>query len=173
MDINISNYLRINLQDMALVLISTALIILIAKKFFWKYAQAYLDGRSAFVAGELEAAQDNRQQSEQMKSEYEEKLANAHDEAVGIIESAKHKAGVEANQILEQAHNDARMYKEKAQVEIEKEKTSIRKNIKDEISDIAFLAAKKVVEKEMDDETHKKYVQDFIEQAQEDDSWQA
>ncbi|OCN04772.1 hypothetical protein A4S06_10420 [Erysipelotrichaceae bacterium MTC7] len=173
MDINISNYLRINLQDMALVLISTVLIVLFAKKFFWKYAQAYLDGRTAYVAGELEAAHDNREQSQVMKSEYETKLANAHAEATGILESAKHKASVEANQILEKAHNDARLYKEKAQVEIEQEKTSIRKNIKDEISDIAFLAAKKVVEKEMDDDTHKKYVKDFIEQAQEDETWQA
>ncbi len=36
MNINIENYLRLNFIDMILVLISTVLICLIAKKFFWR-----------------------------------------------------------------------------------------------------------------------------------------
>ena len=34
-DFNVSNYLRISLTDVVMVLISTGLIILFAKHFFW------------------------------------------------------------------------------------------------------------------------------------------
>ena len=41
--INIDDYLRINLYDAVLVLISTLLIVLIVKKFFWNYGPSILN----------------------------------------------------------------------------------------------------------------------------------
>ena len=92
-------------------------------------------------------------------------MAHAKEEARGIIAAAKDNASKEAEDIVTKAKANAEAMKEKAALEIEHEKARVKKQIKEEISEVAFLAASKVVLKELDEETHKKYVDDFIEQA--------
>ena len=163
--INIDDYLRINVYDAILVLISTILIVLIVKKFFWNYVREYFDRRTAFIQSQLDETANKLKESEALKAEYEEKMAHAKEEARGIIAAAKDNASKEAEDIVTKAKANAEAMKEKAALEIEHEKARVKKQIKEEISEVAFLAASKVVLKELDEETHKKYVDDFIEQA--------
>lgn len=170
--INIDDYLRINLYDAVLVLISTLLIVLIVKKFFWNYVRQYLEQRQAFIQSQLDESKANLQESEKLKTQYEEKMANAKQEALDLISAAKNTASREAGEIVSKARDDAHAIKEKAEMEIEHEKSKVREQLKEEISEVAFLAARKIVEKELDESTHKKYVEDFIDEAGEQ-TWQA
>lgn len=170
--INIDDYLRINLYDAVLVLISTLLIVLIVKKFFWNYVRQYLEQRQAFIQSQLDESKANLQESENLKTQYEEKMANAKQEALDLISAAKNTASREAGEIVSKARDDAHAIKEKAEMEIEHEKAKVREQLKEEISEVAFLAARKIVEKELDESTHKKYVEDFIDEAGEQ-TWQA
>lgn len=170
--INIDDYLRINLYDAVLVLISTLLIVLIVKKFFWNYVRQYLEQRQAFIQSQLDESKVNLQESEKLKTQYEEKMANAKQEALDLISAAKNTASREAGEIVSKARDDAHAIKEKAEMEIEHEKAKVREQLKEEISEVAFLAARKIVEKELDESTHKKYVEDFIDEAGEQ-TWQA
>ena len=172
MDINIDNYLRIDVQDMIMVLISTFLIIIIVKKFFWNYLREYLKNREAFIQGQLDESAANLKASDELKLQYEEKLAGAKNEANEIISNASTNAKNEANEIVNAAKLQAEAIKEKAQAEIEHEKSKVRNEMKEQISEVAFMAAQKVVEKELDEEVHKKYVEDFIKEAGEEE-WQA
>lgn len=170
--INIDDYLRINLYDAVLVLISTLLIVLIVKKFFWNYVRQYLEQRQAFIQSQLDESKAKLQESEKLKTQYEEKMANAKQEALDLISAAKNTASREAGEIVSKARDDAHAIKEKAEMEIEHEKAKVREQLKEEISEVAFLAARKIVEKELDESTHKKYVEDFIDEAGEQ-TWQA
>lgn len=170
--INIDDYLRINLYDAVLVLISTFLIVFIVKKYFWNYVQAYLEKRQAIIQEQLDESANKLKESEALKAQYEEKMAGAKEEAKGIISLAKENAKKEADDIVAKAKDSAEAMKEKAMLEIEHEKSKVEKQIKEEISEVAFLAASKVVKKELDEATHRKYVEDFIEQAGEG-TWQA
>ncbi|NBK98237.1 MAG: ATP synthase F0 subunit B [Erysipelotrichia bacterium] len=175
--INIDDYLRINLYDAVLVLISTFLIVFIVKKFFWNYVREYLEKRQALIAEQLNDSASKLEESEQLKAQYEEKLANAKTEAKEIISIAKENASKEASAIIVKAKNNAEAMKEKATLDIENERAKVKDAIKEEISEVAFLAAAKVVEKELDEDVHKKYVDDFIEQVEKvktgDETWQA
>lgn len=170
MDINIDNYLRLNIQDAVMVLISTILIVLFVKKFFWKYVKDYLEARAAHIQGELDESATKLAESEALKAQYEEKMMNVKSEAKEILSIAKDSASKEAADIVAKAKENAEVMKKKASFEIENEKSKVKEQIKEEISEVAFLAAKKVVAKEMDEETQKKYVDDFIEKAG-DDTW--
>lgn len=170
--INIDNYLRLDVQDAVMVLISTILIILFVKKFFWNYVQEYLDARQAHIQNELDESAAKLKESEALKMQYEEKMANVKSEAKEIIAIAKENASKEAQTIVSKAKDNAEAMKEKATLDIENEKAKVKEQIKEEISEVAFLAAAKVVGKELDEQTHKKYVEDFIEQAGEE-PWQA
>lgn len=169
--INIDNYLRLDVQDAVMVLISTILIIIFVKKFFWNYVQNYLDARQAHIQNELDESAAKLKESEELKMQYEEKMANAKSEAKEIIAIAKDNASKEAQGIVAKAKDNAEAMKEKAALDIENERAKVKEQIKEEISEVAFLAAAKVVGKELDETTHKKYVDDFITQAGEE-SWQ-
>ena len=66
---------------------------------------------------------------------------------------------------MSKARVDANNAVEKAQRDIEREKMMAEKDIKKEITEVAFLAAEKIVGKELNDEEQKKYIDDFINNA--------
>lgn len=171
-DFDINAYLRLNIGDIVIVCISTFLIVLIAKHFFWDKVTAYLDGRKAAIQADIDAGLQERAAGEQLKVQYEQQLAGAKGEAHAILENAKANAAQEKREILAAAKQEAESVKEKARKDMEREKVAARAEMKDAIVDVAFEAAKRIVDKELDAQAHKKYVDDFIEHAG-DETWQA
>ena len=60
---NIDNYLRISLTDVVLVLISTLLIVLIAKKFFWDKILAFMENRQNMIQENIDFSHELRDQA--------------------------------------------------------------------------------------------------------------
>lgn len=173
MDLNfdINAYMRLNPWDMIIVCISTFLIVLIAKHFFWSKVVAYLDQREAAIQEDIDAGEAKRQAGEAYKEQYEQQLASVKEEAHAILDTAKVHAVQEKKAILSAANQQAEAIKDKAQKDIEREKIAARDEMKAAIADVAFEAAEKLIGKELDEEQHKKYVDDFIEHAGEE-PWQ-
>lgn len=162
---NIDNYLRISLTDVALVCISTFLIVLIAKKFFWDKLLTLIENRQALIQENIDSSIQIKKEAEDVKAQYDEKMKNAGKEAHEILESARQGASQEKQQILEQTQNEVSRIKQQAKEDIERDKRNAEKEMKAAISEVAMEAAKKLVEKEMDEETQKKFVDDFIDKA--------
>ncbi len=162
MNINIENYLRLNFTDMILILISTLLICLIAKKYFWNFALGYLDKRKQLIQSELDQAKKSEALGEEYKQKYADQLKNAKNEASVIVEKARLEAKAEGDQIVKKAQHEAKLTLEKAQRDIELEKLSAQKQIRKEIADVAFTAAGHILEKEIDEDKQKDYVNQFI-----------
>lgn len=162
---NIDNYLRISLTDVVLVLISTLLIVLIAKRFFWDKIIAFMESRQNMIQENIDFSHELRDRAAAEKEEYDEKLKNVGKEAHEILENARAQAGAEKKQILEAAENEASRMRDKAAEDIERDRLAAEKDMRAAISDVAIAAAKKIVQKEMDEATQIKFVDDFIEQA--------
>ena len=145
--------------------VSTLIIVAVAKHFFWDKVLAYLDARKAAIQADIDAGLQSKEAGEQYKRQYEEQMANARGEAHELLESAKANAVQEKREILAAARGEAEAVKEKARKDIEREKVQARAEMKDAIVDVAFEAAKQIVNKELDESTHKQYVDDFIEHA--------
>lgn len=159
---NIDNYLRINLQDMIMVLVSTALIILFAKHFFWDKIIALIEKRQALIQENIDSSVAIKAEAIDLKSQYDEKMKHAGQDAHQIIETARSSANEQKQEILAQAENEANRLKEKAQEDIERDRLKAEAQLKNAISDVAIEAAKKLVNKEMDDQTQRQFVDDFI-----------
>lgn len=169
---DINNYLRLVPLDMLMVCISTLIIVLVAKHFFWDKVQVYLDKRSAVIQADLDDAKQKSIEATQLQEQYQQQMANARDEARQMMDAAKENAVAEKKDILHKANIQADGIKEKAMADIEREKTQAQKEMKAAITDVAFEAAKKIVGDELDETKHKQYIEEFMEHAG-DDSWQA
>ncbi|MBM6764378.1 F0F1 ATP synthase subunit B [Faecalicoccus pleomorphus] len=166
----IENYLRISLTDVILVMISTILIVLIAKKFFWSKLVAFVEKRQQLVQANIDSSLALKKEAEDLKDQYDKQIMSAGQEANVILENAHAQATQEKKQILSKAHQEAVLLKQKAQEDIEREKRNAQNSMKDAIGEVAVDVAKRFVADQMDEETQKKYVDDFISEAG-DKSW--
>ncbi len=164
-DFNVANYLRISLQDVVMVLISTGLIILFAKHFFWDKILGFIQKRQDLIQENIDSSEQLKAAALAEKEKYDEKMKDAGKDAHAIIETARVNADQQKRQIIEQAENEAFRIKERAQEEIQRDRRKAQQDMRDAISDVAMEAAKKLIEKEMDEEIQKKFVDDFIQQA--------
>lgn len=162
---NIENYLRISLTDVILVLISTTIIVILAKKFFWDKLLAFVQKRQDMIQENIDASVQIKEEANQIKNQYDEKMKGAGKEAHAILESARAHANQEKQKILKETQDEVSRIKKQAQEDIEKEKRNAQKEMREAISDVAMEAAKRIVEKEMDEQTQRRFVDDFISQA--------
>ena len=126
---------------MILVLISTCLIIFIAKRYFWTSILGYFDRREKLIADELAQAKQAQLDGEAYREQYAEQLKGARSEAFEIIgKSAKVSAKQEGAELLSKAKDDAKLIYEKAQRDIERERVQAENEIKKEITEVAFMA---------------------------------
>ena len=164
-DFNIDNYLRISLTDVILVCISTFLIVMFAKHFFWNKLVAFVKKRQDLIQENIDASIELKEEAQQTKAAYDDKMKEIGKEAHSIIKSAKQQADQEKAQILSEANAQASRIKEAAHEDIERDKRKAEAEMKTAISDVAIEVAKNIVHKEMDEKTQQAYVDEFIEQA--------
>lgn len=171
MNINIENYLRLDLVDVILVCISTLIICLVAKHYFWDVLLDYFQQRHDAIAQDIAAGEQARKDGEEYKAQYETQIASAKEEAHAIIDSANKNASEERKEVLAKAREEAEGMKKKALADIEREKVQAQKEMKQTITDVAFEAAEKIIKKELNENDQQKYVDDFIRHAG-DEPWQ-
>ena len=121
--------------------------------------------RQDFIQENIDASKQLKQEALSEKEAYDAKLKDVGKEAHSIIESAKVRAEEQKDEIIKDANNQAEHIKKKAQEEIERDKRNAQKEMREAISDVALEAAKQLVQKEMNEEIQKQFVQDFIDQA--------
>ncbi len=143
-------------------LLNTLILFMVLKHFLFDKVNAVLEARKNEVKQTYEDADTAKTAAEEMKAEYTEKLASAKEESAEIIKNASKKAQKRSDEIIDEAKAEAANLKNKAAADIEKEKKRAVNQIKDEISDIAISIAEKVVSKEIDQKTHEKLIEDFI-----------
>ncbi|MDD6459992.1 F0F1 ATP synthase subunit B [Absicoccus porci] len=164
-DFNVANYLRINLQDMIMTLISTILIVLFAKHFFWDKILAFVKKRQDLIQDNIDSSEDLKKAALAQKEKYDVQMQHAGQDAHVIIETARVNATQQKKEILDQANSEAARIKAKAQEDIDRDRLKAQDEMKEAISDVAIEAAKKLVDKEMDESTQRKFVDDFLAKA--------
>lgn len=134
----------------------------IIKRFFVKPIRAILEQRQAEVDGDLDAAAQAKQQAKTARREYENRLAGAEEEAADVVRTATQNARSHSQQILAEAKQTAAAMREKATVDIARERKMAVQELKKDLSGIAVSIASKVVEKEIREKDHEKLIRDFI-----------
>lgn len=152
-------------------IVNTIILYLVLKKFLFVPVTEFIQGRQDEIQNSYDDADKKNEEAEKLKSQYESKLDNVKEEGQEILIEARKKSEEKGNEIIKESKDQAAKLKEKAQEEIEQEKKKAVNDVKNEISSIAMLAASKVLENEVDEETNKKLVDNFIKEVG-DSKWQ-
>jgi F-type H+-transporting ATPase subunit b len=141
---------------------NTLIIFFVMKKLLFDKVNAVLEERNADIARSYAEADDALLSATQKDKELTESLAGAKEQAAAILSDAKKNAQKISDDMVMEAKNEARLTREKALSDIERDKKQTINTIKNEISDMAVAIASKVVSKEIDPAVHTKLIDDCI-----------
>lgn len=140
------------------------MLVLILKKYAWGPLLKSLSDREQGIRDSIEKAELIRQESEKILAQNKELLAKADDEARKVIAEGKEMAEKLRNDIMNKTHEDASRMLHQAKTEIEREKVAALNELRGEISNLAIMAAGKLIDENLDNDKQKKLVEKFINQ---------
>ena len=132
------------------------------KRFLFKPIAEVLEKRKALADAQIREAEEANEKAQSMKAEYEQNMAQAREKAGNILANAQKTADARSEEILHEAAAQAAAIKEKAQNDIEQERRKAVSELSSQIGGIAMDIAGKVIEREINEEDHKKLIDEFI-----------
>ena len=147
-----------------IILQSIAMMIFVwfCMKFIWPPLLKAMDERRARVAEGLAASDRAEQELETAKEKATQQLSEARDKAGEIVEQANQRH----SQILEQAKTDASNERERqvsaGEAAIEQASNQAREELRASVANLAVLGAAKILEKEVDEATHRELLDKLI-----------
>ncbi len=134
----------------------------ILRKYAWGPILDMLDERRGKIDGDYKAAEKNLAESEDLRGEFELKLTD-----IKVIEREKVQEAVKrgeemADGIVGKARVQADDSRAKAEQDIELETQKAQLGLRDSVVNLAIGAAEKVIGERMDNDLHRKLIQEYI-----------
>lgn len=148
--------------ELVFQLINTFLVFWLLKKLLFKPVMGVIEARQKDIDANLAQGEKAKSEGLSLKKEYEEKITSAKSEGQEIIKQATLRAEQKESEIIAAAKEEAQSLREKASKDVEQERQKVMNEIKNDISDIALLAASKVIEKDIDKSKHEELINNFI-----------
>ena len=145
-------------------LLNFFVLMFLLRRYLYDPIKNILDQRAAQINGDLDDAEEQKEEAEELKVEYEQKLKNAHIEAQEIVDNAESRANKKAKNIINKAEERAENLKAKKLEEIEQAKKEAAAELRDEIADYTVQAANKLIQEQLDEDKHHQMIMDFIDQ---------
>ena len=89
-------------------------------------------------------------------------MEGAKEESAQMIKAASKKAQLRSDEIISEAKNEASAILARADEDVEREKKRAQNELRGEVSELAVLVAQKVVEKEITEADHERFINEFI-----------
>lgn len=151
------------IRDFLVQMIALLVLFLVVRFFLWKPISAFLAKKAAATDQELVEAKALNEENKRLNLELQDKMANAQNEIKDLLAKANIEGQKKKEEIINAAKEEAIKRIEDATVQIELEVKRQKEDIRQAIVDIAFLAASKIAEKEVDRNKYLSLVEEIIE----------
>ena len=155
--------ISVNIWQILISLCNLLIIFLLFKKFLYARVRKFVDQRKSNVDAQYVRADEAEKAALADKQKYEDKLKSVDAEADAMIKDATLRADRRSEKIITDAKEKADGMLRQAQNEIELEKKKASDDIKHEIADVSTLLAEKVLEREINSDDQRKFIDSFIE----------
>ena len=156
------SFVYINWWNILVTMCNTLITFLIIKKFLFGPVRRMLAAREQEGQAMYGTAEKAQTEAESMRSEYTERLSKAKEEAAEIVGSATRRATVRSEEILKESSQQAAAMLKKAESTIEQERKKAMNELKDEVAGLSVMIASKVVERDIKEEDHERFIEEFI-----------
>lgn len=158
-----SEVISVNLWQIIISILNLLILYIILKKLLFKPVMNMLSQRQSKIDSDLAGAKKAKQEAEDEKRIYEEKLSTADDEAAQILKDAKQRAERKSDKIVKDAKDKADGILRQAQTDAALEFQKAQSDIHREITEVSTLLSEKILEREINADDHKQLIDSFIE----------
>ena len=147
-----------------LILNSIAMMIFVwfCMKFLWPPLMKAMDERRERIAEGLAASDRAEKELETAKAEVDRQIAEARDKAGEIIDQASQRQAQIMDQAREEATSERKRQVSAAEAEIAQASNQAREELRTAVASLAVLGASKILEREVDAETHRDLLDKLI-----------
>jgi F-type H+-transporting ATPase subunit b len=142
------------------------LLLWLLNRFLFRRVLQALDDRQARIAKGLEDAEAAARDRELARAERERAVAEARREAQELVARATKIAEDTRNELVTAAREEAEKVTARARDEINAEKERAVGELRAQVADLALEAASRLVRREMDGQTQRRLVEDFLSQVE-------
>ncbi|WP_381414829.1 F0F1 ATP synthase subunit B [Spiroplasma endosymbiont of Anurida maritima] len=158
----IINQLFPNLWMFISHIIATVILLLLLAKLVYRPFRKSMHDRREYIRSLIESAVEKQATANINEKKSKDKIVDAKSQASQIVLDAQSKALKTEEEILKEAKNKYQQMLDDAKFNIEKEQKQLETKIKQEIVDVAFSTAEKILEKEISADKHKKLIDESI-----------
>lgn len=115
------------------------------RHFLIKPVMGVIEQRNEMIRQRFDAAQKTQDEANKMKTDYEQQLDTAKEQASDIIAAARVRSEKEHSKAIADTEAERVKMLAQAREDIEKEQANAKKELQSQIMDIAMLAAKKII----------------------------
>lgn len=159
------------LIDAGIMAVAIFTLFFFMSNLLFNHAREFLKKRQERIQEQLSNAARDEKSAKEFKAEYEGKLKQADKEAEGILGDARKKALKQETIIINDAKEEAVKIIDRANKDIELEKSKVQDEMKQQIIDVAAVMAGKIVGASMDEKSQSKLFDDTLREMG-DKTWQ-
>ena len=157
--------LDFQLSTVIFTVLNLLILYVVLRKLLFGRVNRILEERAALVEKELSSAERQKAQAEEMRKENDDQLAQAHAQAAKIVDQAKARGEQEYQAILDQAQEDTRRMQEQAQAKNRADREKLMRSARQEVAQLAVLAAAKVTGQALDQDSDRAMAEQFLSEA--------
>ena len=151
--------------NMIAAVLQWVLLLILLRAFVYKPILAAMQKRRETISKQIGDADGLKDEADKLRAEAQQLVSQARDEAKHMLANARREADEQAQKIIDQAQREA-SYRQKAAVEeIEHERDQALASIRSQVADLVVLAAGKVIERNLTDQDHSRYVEEILKDA--------
>ena len=151
-----------NMAEFIPACIAFLIIFFIMSKFAWPMALKMMEDRENKIQGDMDAAEQAKDQARSDAQAYADRLAVAEREAADIIAAAKREAEEERSRILAKAQQDAAATIAKARDAVESERKKALVQLSGSVVDLSVEIAGKIIGNDLDDAEHRALAEKYL-----------
>lgn len=138
------------------------ILVILLRKFLFTPVLGMLANRQKDISDTFDKIENDRKAAESLKQEYESRITQIEAEARTRIQEAIKEAQASKDTIVNEARDQASAIISRGKSEIENERDKAIVALRREVASLAVGAAGKILERNLDEEAHRKLVDDFI-----------
>ena len=158
------SFIGVDFWTALFVLLNTLAIFLVARKYLFKPVHKLITDRQKEIDGMYADAGKAKEDAEAMAAEYQRRLSEAQETSDRLVREATARAQEREEEIVRKAQAEAAAILDKAALDADREKDRAIGEAKDEIAEMAFSIAEKVVGRELNASDHSALVDQFIDE---------
>lgn len=150
---------------MVWTLVMFLVTLFVLKRYVFGPVGEFLDARRQRIADDLDEAENNRVESERLVSEYNSRLEEARRESDELRERGRKDGERQGSEILTAAQEQRERVLADADERITAQTREASSQIRDEVVELAMLAAEKVTRRTLSDDEHRRLIEEALAEA--------